>query len=229
MYCFKSGNYIHLRVDIIQRIMTVQRTAIYARVSSVGERQSTERQVADLTRYAAASGMEVVAVFEEKASGMQKVREQLAECVAFLKGGGADTLLVSELSRLGRSLRQVLETIDELTAAGINIYFQDQGMNTLRKDGSRNPVTKMLISILGSFAEMEREQIVYRLTSGRRLAIEKGVKMGRKVGYRLSDKEFLAKYPKVVRKLKEGYSIRETAKVCEVSVSTVQKVKNAVK
>ena len=134
--------------------MTVQRTAIYARVSSVGERQSTERQVADLTRYAAASGMEVVAVFEEKASGMQKVREQLAECVAFLKGGGADTLLVSELSRLGRSLRQVLETIDELTAAGINIYFQDQGMNTLRKDGSRNPVTKMLISILGSFAEM---------------------------------------------------------------------------
>ena len=122
-----------------------------------------------------------------------------------------------------------LSTIDELTAAGINIYCQDQGMNTLRKDGSRNPVTKMLISILGSFAEMEREQIVYRLNSGRRLAIEKGVKMGRKVGYRLSDKEFLAKYPKVVRKLKEGYSIRETAKVCEVSVSTVQKVKNAVK
>ena len=207
----------------------MNRAVIYARVSSVGERQSTERQVADLTRYAEASGMEVVAVYEEQASGARADRERLAECLAFLKGGGADTLLVSELSRLGRSLRQVLEIIDDLTAAGVNIYFQDHGMNTLRKDGSRNPATKMLVSMLGSFAEMEREQIAYRLNSGRQLAIEKGVKMGRKVGYRLSDKELLAKYPKVVRKLKEGFSIRETAKVCEVSVSTVQKVKSTLK
>jgi len=202
---------------------------IYARVSSTGERQSTERQVADLTRYAEASGMEVVAVYEEQASGAKRDREQLAGCVAFLKDGGADTLLVSELSRLGRSLRQVLEIIDDLTERGVNIYFQDHGMNTLRKDGSRNPVTKMLVSMLGSFAEMEREQIAYRLNSGRQLAIEKGVKMGRKVGYRLSEKELLAKYPKVVRKLREGLSIRETAKICEVSPSTVQKIKNVLK
>ena len=56
---------------------------------------------------------------------------------------------------------------------------------------------------------MEREQIAYRLNSGRQLAIEKGVKMGRKTGYRLSEKELLAKYPKVVRKLNEGLSVRE--------------------
>ena len=207
----------------------MSRAVIYARVSSTGERQSTERQVADLTRYAEASGMEVVAVYEEQASGARADREQLAECVAFLKGGGADNLLVSELSRLGRSLRQVLEIIDVLTERGVNIYFQDHGMNTLRKDGSRNPVTKMLVSMLGSFAEMEREQIAYRLNSGRQLAIEKGVKMGRKVGYRLSDRELLAKYPKVVRKLREGLSVRETAVICGVSASTVQKVKKAMK
>ena len=78
----------------------MNRAVIYARVSSVGERQNTERQVADLTRYAEASGMEVVAVYEEQASGARTDRERLAECLAFLKGGGADTLLVSELSRL---------------------------------------------------------------------------------------------------------------------------------
>ena len=201
------------------------KAVIYARVSSTGERQSTERQVADLTRYAEASGMEVVAIYEEQASGARADRERLTECLAFLKDGRADALLVSELSRLGRSLRQVLEIIDDLTEKGVNIYFQNPGMNTLRKDGSRNPVTKMLVSMLGSFAEMEREQIAYRLNSGRQLAIEKGVKMGRKVGYRLSDRELIAKYPKVVRKLREGLSVRETAVVCGVSASTVQKVK----
>ncbi len=207
----------------------MNRAVIYARVSSVGERQSTERQVTDLKRYAASAGLEVVAIYEEKASGAKVDRAQLAACLEFLKGGGADTLLVSELSRLGRSLRQVLEVIEELTNRGVNIYFQDHRMNTLKEDGTPDSVTKMLVSMLGSFAEMEREQIAYRLNSGRQVAIEKGVKMGRKVGYRLSDKELLAKYPKVVRKLKEGYSIRETAKVCDVSVSTVQKVKGILK
>lgn len=60
------------------------KAVIYARVSSTGERQSTARQVADLKRYAAASGMEVVAVYEEKASGAKMDREQLAACRAYL-------------------------------------------------------------------------------------------------------------------------------------------------
>ena len=141
----------------------MNRAVIYARVSSTGERQSTERQVADLKRYAAASGMEVVAVYEEKASGAKRYREQLAECLAFLKGGGAEHLLVTELSRLGRSLRQVLEVVDELTERGVNIYFQDHGMNTLTTKGTTNQVTKLLISMLGSFAEVERAQIASRL------------------------------------------------------------------
>ena len=87
----------------------------------------------------------------------------------------------------------------------------------------------MAVTLLAVGAKMERDNIMERLNSGRRLAIEKGVKMGRKVGYRLSDREVVAKYPKVVRKLREGLSVRDTAAACGVSPSTVQKVKKAVK
>ena len=124
------------------------KAVIYARVSSTGERQSTARQVADLKRYAAASGMEVVAVYEEKASGAKRDREQLAACRAFLLGGGAQHLLVTELSRLGRSLKQVLEVVDELTAAGVNIYFQAQGLNTI-VDGKPDATVKAMVSMFG--------------------------------------------------------------------------------
>ena len=205
------------------------KAVIYARVSSTGDRQSTERQVADLKRYAAASGMEVVAVYEEKASGAKKDREQLAECLAFLKGGGAEHLLVTELSRLGRSLRQVLEVVDELTERGVNIYFQDHGLNTLTPDGKTNQVTKLLISMLGSFAEVEREQIASRLQSGRTLAKVKGVKMGRPSGTGMTKEELLAKYPKAAKRLQSGRTIREVAGECGLSTKTVQKIKNALK
>ena len=207
----------------------MNRAVIYARVSSVGERQSTERQVTDLKRYATASSMEVVAVYEEKASGAKKDREQLTKCLAFLKGGGAEHLLVTELSRLGRSLRQVLEVVDELTESGVNIYFQDHGLNTLTPDGKTNQVTKLLISMLGSFAEVEREQIASRLQSGRKLAKVKGVKMGRPAGSRMTDEELLAKYPKAVKRLQAGRTIREVAGECGLSTKTVQKIKNALR
>lgn len=203
----------------------MSRAVIYARVSSTEDRQSTERQVADLKRYAAASGMEVIEVFEEKASGTKKDREQLAACLEFLRGGGAEHLLLTELSRLGRNLRQVLEVVDELTERGVNIYFQDHGMNTLTPDGKTNQVTKLLISMLGSFAEVEREQIASRLQSGRALAKVKGVKMGRPKGSGMTDKELLAKYPKVVKRLRAGRTIREVAGEFKISTKTVQKIR----
>ena len=205
------------------------KAVIYARVSSMGERQSTERQVADLKKYAAASGIEVVRVYEEKASGAKIDREQMADCVAFLKGGGAGQLLVSELSRLGRSLRQVLDIVDDLTKAGVNIYFQDHNMSTLLPDGKPNEVTTMLVSLMGTFAQIEREQIAYRLNSGRKRAIENGVKMGRKEGYKMTDEEILAKYPKVASKFRKGLSVRDAAAACGVSPATALKVKKAMK
>lgn len=206
------------------------RAVIYARVSSVGERQDTARQVADLTAYAGAAGLAPVAVYEEKASGAKRDREVLSDCLDFLKDGGAGNLLVTEISRLGRSVRQVVDIVDDLTKLGINIHIQQQGCCTLRSDGTPDPMTTVMVSMFGAFAEMERAAIVDRLQSGRRIAKASGrVKFGRPAGSKLSDEEILTKYPKVAKRLKNGQSVRDVAKLEGLSTRTVQKVKNVMK
>ena len=202
---------------------------IYARVSSVGERQDTARQVADLTAYAAAAGLAPVAVYEEKASGAKRDREVLADCLEFLKGGGASNLLVTEISRLGRSVRQVVDIVDDLTKLGINIHILQQKCCTLKPDGTPDPMTTVMVSMYGAFAEMERAAIVDRLQSGRRIAKASGkVKFGRPEGSKLSDEEIIRKYPKVVKRLKNGQTVRDIAKLENISTKTVQKVKKAI-
>ena len=199
---------------------------IYARVSSVDDRQSTERQVEDLKRYVAISNMDLVYVFEEKMSGAKENRPILTECVDFCISNRVNTLCVSEISRLGRSVKIVVNTIDELTKAGVNIYIQNIQLNTLDNDGQPNPIAKIITAVLSSFSEVERNLIISRLQSGRKLALEKkNVKMGRKVGSVKSMEQKQQEYSRVIRCLKAGKSIRDTAKICSVSVSTVQRLK----
>ena len=202
--------------------------AIYARVSSMGDRQSTERQIEDLTRYAEGKGYEIMRIFQEHVSGAKSNQERgvLSECLEFCKTEHPGTLMVTELSRLGRSTVEVLKAVEELTAAGVNIYILDLNLSTLDERGEGNPVAKMVLTVLALGAEMERKLILGRLNSGRALARSKGVKMGRPKGSTLTKDELLAKYPEVVRHLKKGKnSIREISKLTGVSVSTVQRVK----
>ena len=202
------------------------RTAvIYARVSSTGDRQTTDRQVADLQRYVNINEMELVKVFEEKMSGAKENRPVLTECINFCITNHIHTLCVSEISRLGRSTKIVVNTIDELSKAGVNVYIQNLPLCSLNEDGQPNPIAKMITAVLSSFAEIERDNIRYRLNSGRELAKTKGVKMGRKVGSVKSKEKKADEYATVIRSLRKGKSIRDTAKLCEVSISTVQRVK----
>ena len=198
---------------------------IYARVSSTGDRQSNDRQVQDLKRYIAINDMDLVNVFEEKMSGTKENRPMLTECIEFCIANHINTLCVSEISRLGRTTKIVVNTIDELTKAGINVYIQNLPLCTLNADGQSNPIAKMITAVLSSFAEIEKDNIKYRLNSGRKLAIAKGVKMGRKVGSVKSKEQKQEEYAKVIRSLKQGKSVRDTAAICGVSVSTVQRVK----
>ena len=199
--------------------------AIYARVSSTGDRQTTERQVSDLKRYIAINDMELVATYEEKMSGAKENRPILTECIEYCIANNIHTLCVSEISRLGRSTKIVVNTIDELTKAGVNVYVQNLPLCTLNADGQPNPIAKMITAVLSSFAEIERDNIRYRLNSGRELAKVKGVKMGRKIGSIKSREQKQEEYAKVIRALRADKSVRDTAAICGVSVSTVQRVK----
>ena len=98
---------------------------IYARVSSIGDRQSTDRQIEDLTRYAEGKGLEVVRIFQEHISGAKSNQKRgvLSECLEFCKIERPDTLMVTELSRLGRSTVEVLKAVEDLTVAGVNVFI----------------------------------------------------------------------------------------------------------
>ena len=203
------------------------KAVIYARVSSTGERQSPSRQVADLTDYANRNGLEVVGVYEEHISGAKRNEERavLAECINYAVTNGVEVVLFSELSRCGRAVWEVLDTIRTLKDNGINAYFQKEGLSLFGTDGKENPYLAVMVSVLGVCAQLERENITYRLNSGRAKYIADGGKLGRRVGSVKSKERKQEEYGKVIRSLKQGKSIRDTAAICSVSISTVQRVK----
>ena len=197
---------------------------IYARVSSLNDRQSTERQVMALSDYAKGQGYEISGIYEEHISGAAKDKKVLSACLSDAKANNVGLILVSELSRCGRAIWEVLATIKYCVDNNIDLYFQKEGLR-LFQDGKVNSVMAIYISCLGFCAEKERENIYFRLSQGRELAKSKGIKMGRKVGSVKSHEQKASEYQQVIKTLKKGLSVRDAAKVCSVSVSTVQRVK----
>ena len=159
----------------------MKQAIIYARVSSSGaqeNRQNTERQVVSLSEYARFNGYEVVKTFEEHISGGKKNSERtgLLECLNYAKENKGTTILVSELSRYGRQIWEVLESIKFCVDNGINVYFQKEGLELF--DGDKvNGVMAIYISCLSFCAEKEREHCL-PLGSGQ----ENGHSEGRKDG-----------------------------------------------
>lgn len=201
---------------------------IYARVSSVSDRQDTSRQIEDLRKYANLRDIEVVATFEEHISGAKKNEERqvLTECLEYCTTNSVHYLLLSELSRLGRSTLQVLRSLEVLHEAKVSVYIQNLGLYTLQPDGKVNPIVSILITILAEMSNIERSNIVYRLNSGRSNYIAKGGKLGRKTGSIKTEEKKREEYKEVIQLLKKGYSVRNVAKLQGIGISTVQRVKN---
>jgi len=210
----------------------MKNAVIYARVSSTGDRQSTERQVLDLTEYATKNDLVVQQVYEEHISGAKKNSERviLSECLNFCKDNGTDILLVSELSRLGRNVDEVLSTIRWSKENKLNIYLQKEGISIYDREGKESPFLLIMVTVLGTAAQLERENISFRLQSGRRRYVERNLAetgksgLGRE-GYRMSRAQKAEKYKEPLKLLRKGYPYRKVAKLCGVSESTVKRLK----
>ena len=204
------------------------KAVIYARVSSVSDRQDTSRQIEDLRKYANLRDIEVVATFEEHISGAKKNEERqiLTDCLEYCTTNSVHYLLLSEFSRLGRSTLQVLRSLEVLHEAKVSVYIQNLGLYTLQPDGKVNPIVSILITILAEMSNIERSNIVYRLNSGRSNYIAKGGKLGRKTGSIKTEEKKREEYKEVIQLLKKGYSVRNVAKLQGIGISTVQRVKN---
>ena len=203
------------------------KAVIYARVSSVGDRQNTDRQISDLLDYVEYQKLELSKVFEEHISGAKKNCERpvFQEAIHYCKSNGVAILLVSELSRLGRNAFEVLAVVKDLIDSGINLYMQKEQLTLLDAEGKPTMFAPIMIATLSTCAQLERENIKFRLNSGRKLYIERGGKLGRKVGSVKTTEQKKEEHKDIISYLKKGYSVRNVAKLTNKGVSTVQRIK----
>jgi DNA invertase Pin-like site-specific DNA recombinase len=139
----------------------------------------------------------------------------------------ATKISVHQIDRLGRNLLDILNTIAFFNEKGICIVFVQQGIKTLNDDGTENPISKMIISILGVVAEMERNLIRERQAEGIAIAKASGVYIGRKKGSKESNLDFLnkPKVKKAIEYLNKGYKGVEVQKLVNIHPNTITKIK----
>ena len=205
-----------------------QNAVIFCRVSSIGDRQSNERQISDLQMLAKSKNLRVVNMYQEKISGATKNvnRPVLTECLEFCFSNQVDVLLVSEISRLSRSVDELFKTILLCKEKHLNVYFQKEQLSIFNDDGTEHPFLAIFIAALGSCAQIERDNIQFRLQSGLANYRAKGGRVGRKPGSVKSDEQKKEEYREVIALLKRGYSVRNVAKLTGKGISTVQRIKN---
>jgi len=198
---------------------------LICRVSTA--KQEYARQVDELTNFAIVNNWQIEKIFAEKISGVKTVveREALSSLIKYVKENKIDKVLCLELSRLGRSTIETLQTIELLTANNISLYIKSNGIETLNPDGSINLMAKFMITILSEVAAMERNQIRERMKSGYNYYIKGGGKVGRQKGYKKQQQQYLEEYSGVVKLLKQDYPLRKIATLEQVSVNTVAKIK----
>jgi putative DNA-invertase from lambdoid prophage Rac len=175
------------------------RVAIYCRVST--HDQNCERQERDLVEYAQRLGYEVVGIWSEFGSGVKLDRVKRKEIMAIARKGKIDAVLVTELTRWGRSTIDLINTLNDLHSWKVSLIAQ-----TGMQFDLSTPAGNLMLTIMAGLAEFERSLIQERIKSGVALARSKGKVFGRKPGSKAD------KYRNDIRLLsQEGKSIRAIA------------------
>lgn len=191
-----------------------QRTVIYARVSTSD--QSCERQINDLTAFANRAGYKVDETFKETISGTKVSRKERNKIMALAQARKIDAILVTELSRWGRSTQDLLETLNKL--AGWNVSVIAMSGMTLELN---TPHGRMMATVLAGVAQFERDLISERVKSGLLAAKARGKTLGRKPGFRPKSDKYA---PKVLNLIEQGKSYRWIAKDLGISKNTVSDI-----
>ena len=176
----------------------------YKRVSTI--EQNTTRQL---------DGVEVDKVYEDKCSGSTTDRPQLQRLLDNMRSG--DTIIVHDISRLARNLTDLLQLIETINSAGVQLQFIKEAITYNRDDKNQ----KLMLSIMGAVATFERDMIRERQAEGIAIAKANGTYLNRKQS-KAVDKAG------IVEAINEGMSVRKTANKFNVSPSTVSRIKKQV-
>ena len=195
-----------------------RRVAIYCRVSTSD--QDNDRQERDLLEYADRANFEVVEVFKETLSGIRKSKgKQSVErgrVMELAQRRGIDAVLVTEMTRWGRSTQDLMDTLGQLASWDVSLVAQ----TGLTFDLS-TPQGKLIANLMASLAEFEHDLLRERVRSGVAAAKARGQRFGRRPGYRPSDRQA----PEVIRLSEiEKLSQREIAKRLGLSKTTVNEI-----
>ena len=191
----------------------------YIRISHIS--QNTSRQETNSDDFSK--------VYIEKASGAIKFaeRDEAKKLLVDIENGNVSEIHIASLDRMGRDIIDILTMIEYFNSKSINLFVENIGTYSM-VNGKPNLSFKMIASVLGNVAEMERANMLERQRAGIELAKLQGKYKGRLYGSRMTDKEFLKKYKKVEVELRNGESLRRAARLGECSLGTAQRVKKLI-
>lgn len=157
-----------------------------------------------------------------------EMREYGVKLINDINKGVVDYVSVSSIDRLGRNMFNIIDTLKFFDEKKVTLRVDNLGLES-RINGKVNPTFNLITSVMANVAQMEREALLERQREGIAIAKAKGIYKGRVRGTIESDDIILSKYKNVIKRLRDKQSLRDTAKLCNVSLGTVQKVKRVMK